>query len=65
MAGGGVLSALMTLFSLLLIVAGFGASVGALQLPKGQEMTPGPIRLERQIKRRQGKSDASGTREEP
>jgi rod shape-determining protein MreB len=37
----------------------------ALQLPKGQEMTPGPIRLERQIKRRQGKSDASGTREEP
>jgi rod shape-determining protein MreB len=36
----------------------------ALQLPKGQEMTPGPIRLERQIKRRQGKSDASGTREE-
>lgn len=36
----------------------------ALQLPKGQEMTPGPIRLERQIKRRQGKSDASGMREE-
>jgi hypothetical protein len=34
MAGGGVLSALMTLFSLLLIVAGFGALVGALQLPK-------------------------------
>ena len=36
----------------------------ALQLPKGQEMTPGPIRLERQIKRRQGKSDATGAREE-
>ena len=30
----------------------------ALQLPKGQELTPGPIHLERQLKRRRGESAA-------
>ncbi len=34
MAGGGLLSAMMTFFGLLLIVANFGAAVGALQVRK-------------------------------